>query len=238
MPKAHQTWTVLPHQPIERLEDDLWRVEGSLPGIPLRRVMTIARRGDGRLVIHNAIALDAAAMAELDAWGEVGFILVPNGFHRLDARVFKERYPKAAVLCPRGSREKVEEVVAVDGAYDDFPADPGVRLETLDGVGAAEGVMIVESPGGRVTLVFNDAVFNMPHGTGFSGLVFRYLTQSTGGPRISRLVKLFVIKDRRAFRDHLARLAALPGLYRMIVSHDRTSEGDAAEALRRAIGTL
>src|SRR5690606_28531774 len=126
------------------------------------------------------------------------------GFHRLDARVFKERYPKAAVLCPSGSREKVEEVVAVDGAYEDFPADPGVRLETLDGVGAAEGVMIVESPGGRVTLVFNDAVFNRPHGTGFSGLVFRSLTQSTGGPRISRLVKLLVIKDRRAFSDHLA----------------------------------
>lgn len=237
MPKAHPTWTVLPHQPIEHLEDNLWRVQGSLQGMALRRVMTIARRGDGRLVIHNAIALDEASMAELDAWGEVGFILVPNGFHRLDAPAFKARYPQALVLCPSGSREKVAEVVRVDGVYEDFPEDPAIRLETLDGVGAMEGVMIVAS-GERRTVVFNDAVFNMPHGKGFTGFVFRHLTQSTGGPRVSRIAKLFVVKDKAAFRDHLARLAATPGLYRMIVSHHRTVEGDAAGAIRQAIDTL
>ncbi|MEZ4453452.1 MAG: hypothetical protein R3B09_28590 [Nannocystaceae bacterium] len=238
MPKAFATWTVHPHKAIERLEDNLWRAQGVVPGMSLRRVMTIARRSDGRLVIHNAIALDEAMMAEIDAWGEVGFILVPNGYHRLDAPSFKARYPQAKVLCPRGSREKVAEVVPVDGAYEDFPADPEVALETLDGVGAIEGVMTVKSPSGHVTVVFNDAVFNMPHGTGFTGFVFRHLTQSTGGPRISRVVKLFVIKDKAAFRAHLGRLSELPGLYRMIVSHHRTVEGDAAAALQQAIGTL
>lgn len=238
MPKAFASWTVHPHKAIERLEDNLWRVQGVVPGMALRRVMTIARRADGRLVIHNAIALDEASMAEIDGFGEVGFILVPNGYHRLDAPSFKARYPRALVLCPSGSHKRVAEVVTVDGAYEDHPADADVSLETLDGVGAMEGVMRVKSPSGHVTVVFNDAVFNMPHGTGFSGWVFRNITQSTGGPRISRVVKLFVIKDREAFRAHLTRLAALPGLYRMIVSHHRTAEGDAAEALRQAIATL
>lgn len=235
MAKAQQTWRVLPHQPIEVLADNLWRVEGGLDNMPLKRVMTIVRRADGGLVVHNAIALDDESMARVDAWGPVQFLVVPNGFHRLDAKIFKDRYPGATVLCPRGARAKVEEVVAVDGAYEDFPADATVRFETLAGVKEQEGVMIVRSPDG-VTLVFNDAIFNMPDGRGFTGWIFKHVTQSSGGPRVSRLMKLFVIKDRAAFREHLHRLAELPGVVRAIVSHHRTITGDVAGTLRTVAG--
>ena len=69
MPRAFETWTVLPHQPIEKLTDNLWRVNGRLPKGETQRQMVLARMGDGRVVVHNAIALDAAEMAELEAWG-------------------------------------------------------------------------------------------------------------------------------------------------------------------------
>lgn len=237
MAKAHQTWKVLPHLPIEELSENLWRVQGGLENMPLKRVMTIARRADGGLVVHNAIALDEASMARIEAWGPVKFLVVPNGFHRLDAKIFKDRYPAATVLCPRGSRKKVEEVVAVDATYEDFPADPHIRFESLDGTAALEGVMIVRSADGT-TLVFNDAIFNMPHGRGFTGWIFRHVTQSTGGPRVSRLMRLFVIKDKRAFREHLGRLAELPGLVRAIVSHHRTITEDVAGTLRAVAATV
>lgn len=238
MAKAHDTWKVIPHQPIEEVAENLWRVQGGLDTMPLKRVMAVARRqSDGELVVHNAIAMDDASMARLDAWGRVGWLVVPNGYHRLDAKIFKDRYPHAKVLCPRGARKKVAEVVAVDGFYEDFSSDPAVEFVTLDGVAAQEGVMIVRSADG-VTLVFNDAVFNMPHATGLTGWILRNLTQSTGGPRIARLVKLFVIKDRAAFRDHLHRLADTPGLRRVIVSHHEMIAEAPGEALRRAAGTL
>jgi hypothetical protein len=237
MAKAHDTWKVLPHRPIEELADNLWRVEGGLEGMPLKRVMAIVRGVDGGLVIHNAIALDDASMARVDAWGPVKFLIVPNGYHRLDAKIFKDRYPAATVLCPRGATDKVRQVVAVDGAYEDFPHEPTIRFETLDGTGANEGVMLVRSRDG-VTIVFNDAVFNMPHGRGLTGWIFKHLTQSSGGPRVPRLVKLFVIKDRPAFRAHLLRLAELPELRRAIVSHHVTITGDVGEALRTAAATL
>ena len=73
----------------------------------MKRVMTIARRTDGTLVIHNAIALADAEMAEIDAWGKVATIVVPNGYHRLDAKIFHDRYPGARVVCPAGSRTNV-----------------------------------------------------------------------------------------------------------------------------------
>src|SRR5690349_22929626 len=99
--KAHTEWTVLPHGPIQRLSERLWRVEGTLPSLPLPRVMTIARRSDGGLVVHNAIAVDDTVRAEIAAWGPIAAIIVPNGYHRLDAPAFHSRYPGARVVCPR-----------------------------------------------------------------------------------------------------------------------------------------
>jgi len=237
MSKANDTWKVLPHGPVEELAENLWRVEGILEGMPMRRVMTVAKRSDGDLVIHNAIALDDASMAKIEGQGRVGYLVVPNGYHRLDARVFKQRYPEARVLCPRGGRAKVAEVVPVDGTYEDFPKDPAVELLNLDGVAEQEGVMTVRSADG-MTLVFNDAIFNMPHAPGFAGFVIRHITSSTGGPRVSRVMKLFVVKDRAALRENLLRLAATEGLRRMIVSHHEMVQGDAAGAIREAAATL
>ncbi len=236
MAKANDTWTVLEHGPVEKLSSRLWRIEGALPGMPLRRVMTVAKRADGTLVVHNAIALRAEVMKEIDAWGEVATILVPNGWHRLDAKVFKERYPRAKVLCPGGSRKKVEEVVTVDGTYDDFPEDEHVSLRTLDGVKRFEGVMIVRAE--DTTLVVTDAVFNMPHLPGLQGFVLKHLTQSSGGPRVSRVAKLLMIADKKAFADDLDALAEIPALKRIVVGHHETIEDDPRGALRAVAASL
>ncbi|MCC6522568.1 MAG: hypothetical protein IT373_07895 [Polyangiaceae bacterium] len=237
MAKANSGWRVLAHGPLEKLSSHLWRVEGELEGMPLKRVMSIARREDGRLVVHNGIALEDELMRAIEAWGEVGFLVVPNGYHRLDAKVFHERYPKAQVLCPSGARTKVAQVVAVHGGYEDFPADGVVSLETLEGTRGAEGAMIVRAPDGT-SVVLNDSVFNMPHVRGFTGFVLRHLTSSTGGPRISRVARLFLIKDKRAFAAHLERLAALPGLARVVVSHHEVIDHDPAAALRAVASTV
>lgn len=231
MAKANSTWKVLPHRPIEKLGPNLWRVEGDLEGMQLKRVMTIARGDDGKVIIHNAVPLEDALMAEIEAFGPVSHIVVPNGYHRLDAPVFKQRYQDAKVICPPGAREKVAEVVPVDMTYADFAKGGRVSFEVLDGTGGAEGVMVVRDDDGT-TLVFNDAIFNMPHGSGVGGFVFRYLTGSTGGPRVSRIMKVFVIKDKAAFKAHLGRLADTPKLSRLIVSHHETVDRDAAGVLR------
>lgn len=237
MAKVNATWKTLPHGPIEKLSERVWRVEGSLEGMDMKRVMTVARRADGTLVVHNAIALGDAEMAELDAWGKVDLIVVPNGYHRLDAPAFHARYPDARIVCPAGARAKVAKVVPVAATYDDVPADAAVAFETLDGTKQREGVMIVRDDAGA-TLVVNDAVFNMPHLSGFTGFVLRRLTGSTGGPRVSRIARLLVIADKPAFRAHLERLAALDGLRRVIVSHHVVIDDAPADTLRAVAATL
>ena len=231
MAKAHQSWTVLSHDPIETIAENIWRVEGDLPNPGIRRVMTVCRMADGRLVIHNAVALDDEEMARLEAWGEPAFLVVPNGWHRLDAAIFKARYPNARVLCPAGTRKRVEQVVAVDGGLEELAAagDPSVIMPYLDGVKEAEGVLRVTS-GDEVTLVFNDAIFNLPHGKGLFGFVFKVMG-STGGTRVTPLFKLMAVKDKEALAAQLARLAQTPGLRRIIMSHGAMIDQDATKIL-------
>jgi hypothetical protein len=237
MAKANTTWNVQPHGPLEALSENLWRVEGSLDNMPLKRVMTIARRADGGLVIHNGIAVDDATTKAIEALGAPAFLVVPNAYHRLDAPAFKAKWPAMKVVAPRGSKKKVEEVVPVDLAYDEVPTDDAVRFEHVAGVAEGEGAMIVTSSDG-VTVVLNDLVFNMPHLPGAQGFVLKHVTQSSGGPKLSRLVRWFVIKDKAAVRAELERLAALPGLVRVVVSHHETITDRPADALRAVAATL
>jgi len=237
MARINTSWEVLPHLPIEKLEDNLWRVQGTIRGMTLKRVMTLIRLDDGRVVVHSAISLDDDSMAEIEGWGPPAVLLVPNAYHRLDAPAWLDRYPNLEVRCPKGSRRKVEEVVRVDADYEGFDGGTALSLETLDGTAQVEGVLTVRSASGR-TLVINDAVFNMPHGRGLAGFIFRYITQSTGGPRVSRLFRLFAVKDGAAFAAHLDRLADTPDLIRIIVSHHRMITERPADVLRGVAASL
>src|SRR5262249_5061924 len=107
MAKPFDTWNVVPHRPLEKLEANRWRGEGDFPcGCGTgTRVMTIAKKSNGDLVIHNAIALEEDLMKEIEAFGRPAVLVVPNGFHRLDAKVMKARYPDLKVYCPAGARK-------------------------------------------------------------------------------------------------------------------------------------
>jgi hypothetical protein len=230
MAACFSEWTVLPHRSMEKLAPNLWSVEGTMPGGSLRR-MTVARLRDGRLVVHNAIALDRERMAELDAFGEVAAILVPNGWHRQDARIWKDRYPKAKVYCPTKTTRKVAQVVAVDGSYETAPQDDTVEITHLRGVREAEGFVRVQAPAGN-TVIFNDVILNMPKTGGPIG----FMIAPTGRPSIPRMMRWMTVKDRRALGAHLSELAGDTSLERIVVGHGNTIEAAAGETLRSLVG--
>jgi hypothetical protein len=126
------------------------------------------------------------------------------------------------VYCPEAERAKVSEVVHVDGSYEDFPADDRVSLRVLAGTGGREGVMLVRGSDGT-SVVLNDVVMNMDRKRDVLGYLFTTLLGSAPGPRVSRLSKLTLVKDKRALRAELEQLANLPDLARLIVSHEKVS---------------
>lgn len=216
------------------LSENLRWIRGDIPGMTLKRVMTVVRLEDGTLAIHSAIALAPNAQAELEAWGEPAFLIVPNPVHRLDAPAYKKRYPALRVFAPRGARDRVSEVVPVDGSYEDFPAFRSMKLKPLPGVGETEGVVLVHSSDGT-TVVLNDVMFNMDRKKDLLGFFFTTVLGSAPGPRVSRLAKLVHIKDRGKVRAEFERLAAIPDLVRLIVAHEKVASGpDARAALLKA----
>jgi len=232
-------WTVLPHGPLEKLEPNLWAVEGSIrmPAGELPRRMCVARTGDGRLLFLNAIPLREETMRELEAFGEPAFLLVGNGYHRLDIAAWKQRYPKLRVLAGEGSRKRVEQKVPVDGGWNEAPRDPDVSVESLGGTKVDEAVVSVRS-GGRVSLCFfGDALMNLPTRPGLGGLFFRLLA-SSGRARVTPIARWFILGDRGVFREHLLRLAGRPGLKRLVPCHGGIVDQDTAAVLRRAAEEL
>lgn len=195
----------------------------------LRRVMSAIRLEDGSLALHSAIAMEPKAQAELEAWGEPAYLIVPNPVHRLDAPAYKRRYPKLRVFAPRGARDQVSKVVPVDGVYEDFPHSTTLRLEPLAGVAEAEGVLFVRSSDGT-SVVLNDAMFNMDHKKDVLGFLITNLLGSAPGPRVSRLAKLVFIKDKLALRQDFERFAQIPDLVRVIVAHENVASGPEAKA--------
>jgi hypothetical protein len=236
MPKPFETWTVCPHGPIEKVTENLWRVSAPVPGAPFPRTMIVARLADGRLVIHNAIALDDAEMKELEAWGKPAFLIVPSGAHRIDAKIFKDRYRDMRVLGPPGAKKKIDEIVTVDTTQGDF-GDPDVRYEVVGGTADGEGVLIVRSKGGT-TLVFNDVLMNMQKLPGFSGFMMGLFGFTGPKPKVSGPSRMFVVKDKKALRADLERRADTPGLTRIEVSHGNAITSEPAAALRNAASSL
>jgi hypothetical protein len=227
MARAFTEWTVCPHKPIEKLADNLWRVAGKMPNGRVQRQMVLARLDDGRVIVNNAIALDDAEMAELEAWGTPSVIFVPNAFHRQDARIWKQRYPSAKVMSTAASKKGVSKVVAVDHTIEDAPRDDRVRFIAMDGV-PAEAIQEIRSSDGTTTLVVCDAIMNQPKLRGPMG----FFLGPTGRVSAPRAMRWLAFKDKRAFADQLDRLAETPGLARILVGHGKPIVDDPAGALR------
>jgi hypothetical protein len=232
MPKVNQVWKVLPHGKLTELDPNLLTVTGSIP-MPLTnlpRRMTIARLTGKRLVVFSAIALDESSMRVVEDYGKPTFLVVPSDKHRLDAKIWKDRYPDIQVVTPAGAHQKVAKVVHVDTLAPQFD-DPTVEFIVVPGTAGHEAALLVHTENGT-TLVLNDLVGNIRRTSGFGNWFLRMMQFAGDEPHIPRPVKLTMIKDRPALRAQFLKWAALPTLKRILVSHGEPIDVEPAEALR------
>src|SRR5579862_2773607 len=156
MAKA-RPWVVTKHGPIEKLDDNLWAVEGGVPGAPFQRRMTIVKRSDGTLLFYNAMPLDERALEEVKAWGKPSFLVVPHDQHMIDARPFAEKL-EVEVYAPKACAEKARAKAPLAGTLDDLPPDPALAIEPVAGVSNGEAAIVVTSGGGRKSVLVSDAL--------------------------------------------------------------------------------
>jgi hypothetical protein len=230
-------WTVLPHRPIEKLQENLWSVEADLPHGPLKRRMGIARLRSGQLVFLNAVALDAPAMQQIERWGEPAFAIAGNGYHRIDLAAYKARYPQLRVLAAPPARKRVGAIAPVDGWVELLPRDPAVAVEGVGGTKMGD-VVCTARAGERASLCFpGDVLMNVRPARGFPGLLLR-LVGFVGELRVPRLIRWIGVRDRAALKAQLLRLADTPGLQHVFACHGPVVSVNPSGALRRAASAL
>jgi hypothetical protein len=238
MTRPFQKWTVLPHGALEQLDDSILTVTGQLrmPLMELPRRMTVVRLSGSRLIVFSAIALAEEAMASIEYFGRPTYLVVPNDKHRLDAKIWKTRYPGMLVIAPQGSRATVEKLLPVDAVTPDFD-DVNVQFVTVPGTGDRECALVVRSLAGT-TLVLNDIVGNIRNESGIGGWLLRLAGFAGRQAHIPRVVKMAMIKDANALRAQLLGWAEIDSLTRILVSHGSPIEAHPRETLRELASSL
>jgi hypothetical protein len=232
MPKSPRPWIVTRHDPIEKVEDNLWTVQGDVPGVPIKRRMFIVKRTDGSLLFFGcAVPLEDAQLAEVAAWGRPSILVVTHDQHMIDARPFADKL-KLSVYGPKECEAKLKRRADVAGFLADIPSDPALDILPVTGARSGEPVAIVRSAGGqRVTVLVSDAVQNnTKESLGF----FPRICGFAGGPKVVPLFKLLFTKDKAALKRQVLEWAELPGLARVMFCHGDAVTDGAAAALKAA----
>jgi len=234
MPAILEKWEVMPHEPLVHVDEGLLTVAGEI-AMPLgnfpRRMTVIALTG-GRTAIYSAIALDEPEMAEIEALGRPSILIVPSDKHRMDAGIWKQRYPEMRVVAPPGARAAVAEVVPVDATTSDILDDEAVRWTIVPGTGGHEGALTVRRPNG-LTLICNDVIGNVAHPDGIGAKVMARLAGfGVSEPQVPRVVRHMIVEDGKALAGQFRAWAEEPDLARIIVSHGDVIEENPREVLR------
>lgn len=236
MAKPPRPWIVTRHDALEQLDENLWAVDGDVPGFPpaagFHRRMSIVKLSDGRLLFFNAMPVLDATLDAIRALGKPALLLVPHHLHAIDAHSFREKLD-LAVYTAAQSIEKVRAILPVAGALEDLPRDPAFSIETLPSSKFGEAGVVVKS-GPRASLLVCDILLNVPHGGGFAGFMFKLLGFTGPVPKLAPMVRLRAFSDKAAARKDLLRLADLPGLTRIVPSHGPVIANDPAGTLARA----
>ena len=113
-----------------------------------------------------------------------------------------------------------------------LPPDAALAIEELPSSRFGECAVLVRS-GPRVSVLLCDLIINVRHGAGLGGLMFRLLGFTGPEPKLPPLVRLRAFPDKQAWKRDVLRLAAIPGLARVVPSHGPVIDGDAAGELQR-----
>ena len=95
---------------LEYVHENLWLVRQPLKmlGLDFGTVMTIIRLEDYSLLIHSPIELNSHLLREIEALGNVKYVISPNTFHHVYGPRFMEHFPNATYYYAPGLEKKIK----------------------------------------------------------------------------------------------------------------------------------
>lgn len=227
---------------MKELGSGIWIFEGgvvSFFAMPYSTRMTVVRLSTGQLWIHSPIALTPALRLEIDALGDVAYLVAPNALHHLFLGDWQQVYPRAKSY---GTEEVIQkrQDLRFDGelnAADHYPWGEEIEQVLFTGSKAMEECVFFHKASG--TLVVTDLVEN------FSPNVFkpwqRVLARGVGilapngkMPVDWRLSFMFGKKEARGHLQHI--LGWCPKT--VVMAHGEVIENDGVDFLKKSFDWL
>ena len=223
---------------MRHLDDGLWVHEDVMAlgplDLPLR--MTIVKLAGGGLWVHSPTAISEELKQSVDALGSVAYLVAPNNAHHLWLLEWRDAYPDAKLCVATGVPKKLPALGACDLLDDAAPSPWSADLDQASMRGVPffdENVFLHRA---SRSLIVTDFVANA-RGRKYRGMgrvLAKLLLEPIGFKDIHTAPPLkfpFVIKDRRAFRGFVDKVASWD-FERIIVTHGDIIEDMPTATLR------
>lgn len=212
----------------------IWASERSLwfSGVRLRARTTVLRLDDGTLLVHSPAPPSPDLVEQLNALGDVRWLVVPNRFHHLGTPPFARAFPAAKVVGPSSAAARNPHLridVDIHGA-ELTNAAPELALFPLRGVPFLDETLLYHRP--TETLLGADAILRADAHDHWSWRFAAHLTGCYERWRVPPDVRK-KIADEPALSDSLQALQRFP-VRRLIVAHGAVIEEAPVEQLREA----
>lgn len=227
---------------LEKLGDEIWTAEGSdvvaMLGFHYPTRMAVIRLAGSELFVWSPIAPTDGLRAEVEALGNVGYLIAPNALHHLFIADWKRSYPDARIHAAPGLREKRRDI-AFDGELGDtsVPEWSG-DIEHVVVKGNAITSEAVFFHRTNRTVIFTDLIQQLPANwfSGWRAVVAKWDLMLGPEPSVPRKFRA-AFTDRRAARASVERILAWPA-EKVLMAHGTPVNANGQAFLRRAFGWL
>lgn len=187
---------------LESVSQNIWTIPAplSLAGIALNTRTTIVRLDNGQLWVHSPIKIDDDIKSAVSELGVVRWLIAPNVLHHLFIGDWKEAFPDAEILAPKGLNKKRPDLDISNTIIDGACWGDEISVLFLKGISAVQEHLFYHHA--SQTIIITDLCFYNPEAKGFTGFYF-WLNQVKNRIGVPLLVRYY-IKDKSALANALA----------------------------------
>lgn len=223
---------------LQALAPDLWHIQHplSILGMRFSTRMTVVRLADHRLWLHSPIPISAELAKELNALGEVAYIVAPSKMHHLFVPSAQAAFPRAQLFGAPGLHKKRPDLSGMQELTSALPTGMGPDLAHICVQGIPIGNETAWFHAPTQTLILTDLCQWWQGELAWNAAFYAWLTGVRKQLVIPRSVRLMV-KDKAAARASAEQILRWP-FVRVIVAHNCIIEQNAKQAVVQAFAAL
>lgn len=192
---------------LTQLYQNIWTAESvqRFLGVDFGGRMTVIRLSSGDLFLHSPVKLNDELAAELEALGEVKYLIAPNKFHHLHITDYINKYLYAEVWGAPGVEKKRGDIKFAGEMNNEIAPlwDDEVEFVLFEGVPFINEVVFYH-PKSKIVM-FTDLVFDYSTDECLGIKIYGWIDGVYGKPDLSRLIK-YMVRDREKARESVQRI--------------------------------